>query len=645
MLSVDVLVSDQNPATTRVDSDQSQPVIGLGEDGTMVIAWWNGGDVQFRRYTADGTPLDSEDQLIDHSTTSVFSSEFNPKVAVAPDGSFVIGYEKLVGPAIRPDNDVYLDFYDAEGTLLGRNQMFRSEGPFHFHSEPDVDIAADGSVVAVWQENTGDVDANDDVFAQVFDAQGQSLTGAITISEESSDWETDPVVGVDRDGNFVVAYRVNDQVAYRRFTVDGNPEGDVEALAPSSHDPDEAFENPLVSRAQDGSFVIAYTVLPGTGDPYGRWHLFDADGTERSQGSLSTNRVLESVAMDEFGNFVIGTARSLPSGDVEAEGIFFDSQGREIETVAVNQEAIGTQSQTSVAMRHNLLAASYVDSNSGDTNVEFSVMEHRRSKFGVARPNAAGGLTFILDSNGNRMFDSFDRVIDFGLAGDAVIAGDWNGDGIEEIGVVRPNGSGGLTFYLDSNGNLKFDSSDAAFNFGLAGDSIAVGDWNGDGIDEVGVGRSNGTGGQTFFLDSNSSLYFEEASDMVLDFGLAGDLVVVGDWNGDGVDNLGVARSNGTGGLTFFLDSNGTWSYEAAEDAVVNFGLAQDRVVVGDWDGDGVDTLAVVRVNGVGGQTVFPDVNENYEFDLTDALFAYDFGLPEDLLVAGAWEQTPLRSA
>ena len=71
--------------------------------------------------------------------------------------------------------------------------------------------------------------------------------------------------------------------------------------------------------------------------------------------------------------------------------------------------------------------------------------------------------------------------------------------------------------------------------------------------------------------------------------GQAGDLPVVGDWNGDGVDDLGVYRAG-----TFYLDSDGDGTL-GPEDAVIPKGGPGDLPVVGDWDGDGVDEVGVYQ--------------------------------------------------
>jgi hypothetical protein len=62
---------------------------------------------------------------------------------------------------------------------------------------------------------------------------------------------------------------------------------------------------------------------------------------------------------------------------------------------------------------------------------------------------------------------------------------------------------------------------------------------------------------------------------------------VVGDWNGNGTDTFAVVR-DGVWFTTNHFDSG------AAED-VFGYGNPDDVAIVGDWDGDGTETPGVVR--------------------------------------------------
>jgi protocatechuate 3,4-dioxygenase beta subunit len=70
-------------------------------------------------------------------------------------------------------------------------------------------------------------------------------------------------------------------------------------------------------------------------------------------------------------------------------------------------------------------------------------------------------------------------------------------------------------------------------------------------------------------------------------FGLPGAIPVVGDFNGDGKDEVGVFYKG-----EWFLDLNGNGQWDA-EDLWAKLGDEHDRPVAGDWDGDGKDDIGI----------------------------------------------------
>ena len=64
----------------------------------------------------------------------------------------------------------------------------------------------------------------------------------------------------------------------------------------------------------------------------------------------------------------------------------------------------------------------------------------------------------------------------FGSLGSSAIAGDWNGDGIDTIGVFNPN-LGQMA--LNNTNNAGNGIGDIVFNFGQFGDIPLAGDWDG----------------------------------------------------------------------------------------------------------------------------------------------------------------------
>jgi len=181
--------------------------------------------------------------------------------------------------------------------------------------------------------------------------------------------------------------------------------------------------------------------------------------------------------------------------------------------------------------------------------------------------------------------------------------------GGDTTGVFRP--SNGL-LYLKNKNESGF--ADIAINYGTGGDYPVVGDWNGDGTDTIGIYRNG-----TFYLRNSNTIGF---ADLVFSFGMPGDQPIAGDWNNDGIDTIGVFR-------------NGTFYLRNSNDAGVpeiSFGLGNpgDVGIAGDWDGDGLDTTGVFRPsNGV----IFLTNSNSTGF----ADIALNYGLPGDQPVMGDW--------
>jgi hypothetical protein len=135
--------------------------------------------------------------------------------------------------------------------------------------------------------------------------------------------------------------------------------------------------------------------------------------------------------------------------------------------------------------------------------------------------------------------------------------------------------------------SLSGGVADISFVYGTParGDQPVFGDWNGDGTKTPGVRRAN----QFLLRNSNTS----GNAEVTLTYGVATDFPVVGDWNGDGTDTVGVVRVLSDGHIQWLLRNSNTGG--SAEINAVYGLVATDFPVVGDWNGDGTDTVGVVR--------------------------------------------------
>jgi hypothetical protein len=48
---------------------------------------------------------------------------------------------------------------------------------------------------------------------------------------------------------------------------------------------------------------------------------------------------------------------------------------------------------------------------------------------------------WVIDTNGNRQMDEGDRRFQYGEAGDLPVVGDWDGDGRDDVGLYRRSNS------------------------------------------------------------------------------------------------------------------------------------------------------------------------------------------------------------
>ena len=182
--------------------------------------------------------------------------------------------------------------------------------------------------------------------------------------------------------------------------------------------------------------------------------------------------------------------------------------------------------------------------------------------------------------------------------------GDCDGDGKDDVSVYRA-GAQSTFFYRGSlnnpNGNITY------LPWGTIGDKPMRGDFDGDGKQDAAV-----------FRPSNATWYIRNSSDGSVRFenwGLATDKFVPADYDGDGKTDLAVFR-NGTWYIK--QSTNNQPRYEA-------FGLATDTLVPADYDGDGRTDIAVYR-NGIW-----------YLLQSTNGFAGFAFGTGSDTPVPNAY--------
>lgn len=222
------------------------------------------------------------------------------------------------------------------------------------------------------------------------------------------------------------------------------------------------------------------------------------------------------------------------------------------------------------------------------------------------------------------------------------VMGDWNGDGQKTPGLYAPNG----VFYYTNNIGYEAANPWAGFWIGLFNRPLVVGKFSGATNDCVGaVDSANfppyGTAFALYFTcnyagNPSPPLTFQWLSVVLSDSagfaGLGDHQFVSGDWDNDGLDSVAVRRGPfiaftnivpGTGHAQFNLAQ-----YIGAPSSV-NYGL----FVAGDWDSNNIDSFGLVYNNG--------DFYRRNDLDWNSGAYIYQYiGLPTGIIhSAASWRQ------
>jgi hypothetical protein len=201
---------------------------------------------------------------------------------------------------------------------------------------------------------------------------------------------------------------------------------------------------------------------------------------------------------------------------------------------------------------------------------------------------------------------SFEPAVNYptGLAPVCVAVGDFNGDGVQDLAVGNFNSLD--VSVLLGNGDGTFQAA-GKIPLGFIPLALAVGDFNSDGVQDLAVADHGHHGARSYvsILLGNGDGSFQAARY----FPLPGDpqSVAVGDFNNDGVPDLAVA--NYFEGPYYIDDyvsvllGNGDGTFRDARCCLLGtdgFTFSSSSVAVGDFNNDGMPDLAVaIDVVGV----------------------------------------------
>jgi hypothetical protein len=226
----------------------------------------------------------------------------------------------------------------------------------------------------------------------------------------------------------------------------------------------------------------------------------------------------------------------------------------------------------------------------GDGHLDLAVANHGYPGYGIPAT-----VSVLLGKGDGTFHAAQSYAVGFLLS--SVAVGDFDGDGHLDLAVTGYDYDGNSTVsILSGKGDGTFQDA-RSYAAGYRPESVAVGDFNGDGrldLAVADVGDIYGNRGDVRVLLGNGDGTFQPVRSYAA--GNSPSSVAVGDFNGDGDLDLAVAN-RGTydrpGHTVSILLGKGDGTFQAAQDYAV--GTFPVSVAVGDFDGDGHLDLAVAN--------------------------------------------------
>jgi hypothetical protein len=310
-----VPVGNEAPVNSTLLSQQDGAVVAADADGDFVVAWQSSGQdapggrgIYARQFNAAGVPQTGEIPVNQFTA----GGQSNPAVAMDGDGDFVVVWQSSA-----QDGDgygIYARLYAANGQPRG-NELRVNETVAGGQILPSVAMDADGDFVVAWQ---GPGTAGSDIFFRRYNASGvaQSAQEVRANVVSSGNDQTSAAVASDGAGNFVLTWTSDDGAAAgglniyaRRYGADGVARGnDLRVNLAVTGDQ----QSPTVGMDADGDFVVAWRTAGETVSSPNDLHFrrFNAAGQSPGadmlvNGAAAVRRVSPSVAVDADGDFVV----------------------------------------------------------------------------------------------------------------------------------------------------------------------------------------------------------------------------------------------------------------------------------------------------------------------------------------------------
>lgn len=431
---------DETTVNTFTLYDQSHPAMTLLLDGGYVVTWTSGsqdGDsngIYAQRFDAIGNSVGGEIRV----NTYTLQAQALPAIATLANGDYVITWHSLWQDGY--EYGIYAQRYDANGNTLGGETQISTYAAAS-QTSPAIAALGNGDYVVTWESYS-----QGGIFAQRYDLNGNPLGSETHVDTFAGGFQSSPAIAALADGGYIVTWQSGYQdytdgggIYAQRYDASGIAVG-AETRINTATVPDQL--HPAISALNDGGYVVAWQSYGQDGSQWGIYaQRFDLSGNAvgaETQVNTTTTGAQDSPALAGLadGGYLV-TWLSYGVGTFAQR---YDAGGN-----PVGGETLLTKPSEAIAA---LSGGGYIVTGTPYNGMSWEVYAQRY--------DADGNIVhqFTGDANANQMTADSASVVFDGAAGNDTLTGGSGADVVNGgLGADYAAGGDGNDFIIGEAGN------------------------------------------------------------------------------------------------------------------------------------------------------------------------------------------------